>query len=372
MKYYLISGERSGDLHGANLIKALQKKDGDARFRAWGGEQMEAAGAELVVHYREMAIMGFAELLGSFFKLMGYLKRCRKDIDHYKPDVIILIDFAGFNLRIARFAHRKGYRVFYYISPKIWAWNQKRAYKIRDHVDRMFLILPFEKDFYRKFGVEADYVGNPVQDAVAQFKPSGDFFKKYELDPDKKLMALLPGSRKQEVLWVLADMAALAESCPEWQFGLSVVRNLPAELYEKARTVSNIKMIPEDNYNLLHHAEAAVVTSGTATLETALFDVPQVVVYKTSTFTYHLVKWMIKVPYISLINLIAGEEVVRELIQTDLNPGMLRESFLSIAVEGPARAKVLKGYEKVKGILGNENASQNAANLMWKYLGGDR
>ncbi len=368
MKYYIISGERSGDLHGSNLIRALKKADRDALFRAWGGEEMEAAGAELVVHYKEMAVMGFAELVASLFRMAGFLKKCRKDIEQYQPDVVILIDFAGFNLRIARYAHEKDFKVFYYISPKIWAWNQKRAYKVKKYVDRMFLILPFEKAFYKKFGVEADYVGNPVQDAIRSFKPSKDFYKKHGLDPAVKLMALLPGSRKQEVKKMLTDMVILAKSCPDWQFGLSVVRNLPEDLYDPARKAANITLIPEDNYNLLFHSHAAVVTSGTATLETALFNVPQVVVYKTSAFTYYLARRMMKVNYISLVNLIAGEEVVRELIQKDLTPETLKAAFREAADEGPARAGILKGYEKVRGILRNENASQNAATLMWRYL----
>jgi lipid-A-disaccharide synthase len=368
MKYYLIAGERAGDLHGANLIRQLQKEDPEARFRAWGGEHMQEAGAQIVVHYTEMAVMGFAELLGSFFKILGFLKKCRRDIQHDQPDVIILIDFAGFNLRIARFAKKKGYKVYYYISPKIWAWGQKRAYKIRDYVDKMFVILPFEQQFYKKFGVETVYIGNPVQDAVRAFEPSLDFFERHKLDSKKKLIALLPGSRKQEVKLSLPEMAALAKAHPEWQFGLSVINNLPETLYEPARGIPNITMISEDNYNLLYRAHTAVVTSGTATLETALFHVPQVVVYKTSPFNYHIGMLLVKVEYISLVNLIADEEVVRELLQADFTMANLKKAFKEIAVNGAARQKVLEGYKKVSGILKNENASQNAAKLMWQYL----
>lgn len=368
MKYYIVAGERSGDLHGANLIRQLKQLDPNARFRAWGGEHMQEAGAEIVVHYTEMAIMGFAELLGSFFKILGFLKKCHRDIEHYRPDVIILIDFGGFNLRVARFAYKKGFKVFYYISPKIWAWGQKRAYKVRDYVNKMFVILPFEQQFYKKFGVTTDYIGNPVQDAVSTFEPSAGFFKKYKLDSKKKLIALLPGSRKQEVKLVLPEMAALAKAHPEWQFGLSVINNLPGKLYEPARGVSNITMIPEDNYNLLYRAHAAVVTSGTATLETALFNVPQVVVYKTSPFNYHIGMLFVKVEYISLVNLIADEEVVCELLQAEFTMANLKKAFEEIAVNGTARQKVLEGYKKVSGILKNENTSQNTAKLMWKYL----
>jgi len=368
MKYYLIAGERSGDLHGANLIRQLKELDPDAGFRAWGGDRMEEAGAEIVVHYTEMAIMGLGELFGSIFKFIGFLRKCRRDIEHYQPDVIILIDFAGFNLRMARFASKKGKKVFYYISPKIWAWWQSRAYKVRDYVDKMFVILPFEKEFYKKFGVEADYVGNPVQDAVRAFVSSTDFYEKYGLDPERKLMALLPGSRKQEVLLVLPHMVALANAHPELQFGLSVVNDLPNILYEAAISAPNIILIPEDNYNLLDNAHTAVITSGTATLETALFNVPQVVVYKTSPFNYHTGMLFVKVEYISLVNLIGGKEVVKELVQNGFRDDTLIEAFNEIVVDGPARQRVLEGYKKVRGILNNENASRNAAKLMWRYL----
>jgi len=368
MKYYLIAGERSGDLHGANLINQLKELDPDANFRAWGGDRMEEAGAEIVVHYTTMAIMGLGELFGSIFKFLRLLRKCRRDIELFQPDVVILIDFAGFNLRMARFASKKGIKVFYYISPKIWAWWQKRAYKVRDYVDKMFVILPFEKEFYKKFGVEADYVGNPVQDAIRAFEPLPDFFEKNGLDPERELMALLPGSRKQEVALVLPQMVALANAHPEWQFGLSVINNLPNTLYETARSTSNITLIPEDNYNLLNNAHTAVVTSGTATLETALFNVPQVVVYKTSPFNYHTGMLFVKVEYISLVNLIGGKEVVRELVQKGFREDTLLAAFNEIAVESPARQEVLEGYKKVRDILNNENASRNAAKLMWGYL----
>lgn len=368
MKYYLIAGERSGDLHGANLIRQLSELDPDATFRAWGGDRMEEAGAEIVVHYTEMAIMGLGELFGSIFKFIGFLRRCRNDIKQYQPDVVILIDFAGFNLRMARFASKKGIKVFYYISPKIWAWWQSRAYKVRDYVDKMFVILPFEREFYKKFGVEAEYVGNPVQDAVRAFVPSDGFIDKYGLDPKNKLIALLPGSRKQEVTQALPHMVALAIAHPELQFGLSVVNDLPDTFYNAAQSVSNITFIPEDNYNLLNNAHTAVVTSGTATLETALFNVPQVVVYKTSPFNYHTGMLFVKVEYISLVNLIGGKEVVHELVQNGFREDTLMEAFNEIVVDGPARQGVLEGYKKVRDILNNENASRNAAKLMWHYL----
>ena len=250
MKYYLIAGERSGDLHGSNLIKALKHADTEASFRAWGGDYMQDAGAELVVHYREMAVMGIWEVVRGLVKIKRFLDQCKADILHYQPDVVILIDFAGFNLRMARFAKALDFKVFYYISPKLWAWNQGRVKRIKKYVDRMFVILPFEKEFYHRHQVRVDYVGNPVVDAVRAFSPANDFYKKYAINPAFPLVAFLPGSRHQEVLRHLSFVAGLAKALPEIQFAISVVNNLPESLYSNARNLPNTTLVPEDNYNL--------------------------------------------------------------------------------------------------------------------------
>ncbi|MEM1136729.1 MAG: lipid-A-disaccharide synthase, partial [Bacteroidota bacterium] len=284
MKYYLIAGEKSGDLHAANLIKHLKKYDNQAVFRGWGGEEMEAAGLDLVKHYKETAFMGFLEVFLNLHKISGFIKLCKKDIAAWQPDVVILVDYAGFNLRIARFAKGAGFTVYYYISPKLWAWGQKRALKIKKYVDRLFAIMYFEKEFYKKFDYNnVDYVGNPVLDAVSNFKPDKNFLEKNQLI-QKPIIAILPGSRKQEVTNILHKTLALQKRFPTYQFVIAGVSQLPEAVYQSAKE-KNISVIFDQTYNLLSYAEAAIVTSGTATLETAMFYVPQVVVYQTSKIT---------------------------------------------------------------------------------------
>lgn len=365
MKYFLIAGERSGDLHGSNLVKSLKAEDPQAELVCWGGEQMEAAGARLLRHYREIAVMAIWEVIIKLFTILKYIKECRRDILEFQPDVVILIDFGGFNLKIAKLLKRENIPVYYYISPKIWAWNTSRAFKIKRLIDRMFCILPFEKDFYRQFDYDVDYVGNPVVDAVADFQPEADFVEKQGLRDE--FIALLPGSRKQEILKLLPLMVAVAEKFPEKQFAVAAVRNQPEDIYAMCRDKSNIKLIFEENYNLLQNARAAVVASGTATLETALFETPQVVVYITSALSYQVGKMVLKVDFISLVNLIAGREVVKELIQAECNEKNLAAELNKLFEEGH-RKKIMDGYKEVRQILGKEKASQNAATLMIKYL----
>jgi lipid-A-disaccharide synthase len=372
MKYYLIAGERSGDLHGANLIKALAEQDEEAQFRAWGGDYMQEAGAELVHHYREMAVMGLTEVLRSLNRFRKLLNQCQRDIDLYRPDVVILIDFAGFNLRIARYAHRAGWRVFYYISPKLWAWNPGRAKKIKAFVDRIFVILPFETAFFKRFNVAADYVGNPVLDAVRAHAPSADFYKKHGLDAAKELVALLPGSRRQEVMRHVALLKEVAKAMPAYQFGLSVVQNMPISCYSPEDLPGNVKLVQEDNYNLLHFAKAAVVASGTATLETALFDVPQVVIYRVSGLTYFLGRQLIKVKYISLVNLIADAPVVKELIQKQASVEKIKEEMANLLDNDGHRQQMFAYYKSLREILGEQSASKKAADLMIQDLAARR
>jgi lipid-A-disaccharide synthase len=369
MKYYLIAGERSGDLHGSNLIKAIRRHDQAAECRAWGGEMMQAAGAELVTHYADMAFMGFWEVAKNFWTISGFLKKCKADILAYQPDVVILIDYAGFNMRIARFAKQNGIRTFYYISPKVWAWNQKRALKLKRDVDKLFVIFPFEKEFFQKFDYEADYVGNPLFDAIADFKPNPHFLEENSLDFQKPIIGLLPGSRRQEVEQMLKLMTATKPYFPDYQYVIAGVSNLPIELYQSFEN-NNIKLVTDAAYDLLSVATAALVTSGTATLETALFEVPQVVCYKTGSISYAIAKRLIRIPYISLVNLIVQKEAVRELIQEELTTENLTLELKAILPDGEKRNRQLNDYHEVKAILGEKGASERVGELMVKYLRG--
>lgn len=364
MKYYLVAGERSGDLHGGNLVKAIKKYDQDAHFRGFGGDTMEAQGMELVAHYRELAFMGFLEVLKNLKTISRYLKKCKADIEHSRPGVVILIDYAGFNLKIAKFCKAKGIRVFYYISPKVWAWNTRRAYKLKRLVDRMFVILPFEKEFFQKFDWEVDYVGNPVLDAL----------KEHQVNPlhyrDDLTVALLPGSRTQELEGTLPIFCDLLNRFPEYQFIIAAVDNVDRQLYENIESKPNATLLFGSTYDLLANARAAVVTSGTATLETALWKVPQVVTYKMSTWTYNIAKRLVKVKYISLVNLIANKMVVKELIQDDFNLEQLAGELRSLMENEDYRAGILEEYNSIYEVLDQGSASENTARLMVQYLDG--
>ena len=366
MKYYLIAVERSGDLHGSNLIKALAQHDDSAQFRVWGGDYMKAAGADLVVHYRNIALMGLLEVLKNLRILTNYLKQCKSDILNYRPDVVILIDFAGFNLKIAAYAKTKGIRVFYYISPKVWAWNTSRAWKMKKYVDRMFVILPFEKAFYKKFDWDVDYVGNPVADAVAGYRIDENFRRQYE-NYDIPLVAVLPGSRRQEVAKMLPVMLEVIARFPDYQFLIAGVSSLPAEVYKNIYP-DNATVHIDKTYEILSVAKAAIVTSGTATLETALWNVPQVVGYKTSRLTYAIGLRLVRIKYFSLVNLIADENVVTELLQDKCNVETLSREIRFLTEDEGRRSRVFEGYQKVRKILGNETASDKTARLMIAYL----
>lgn len=363
MKYYIIAGEKSGDLHAANLMKELSKRDTEAEFRCWGGDKMKEAGGKLVHHYKETAFMGLMEVLRNLTEILGLLRECKRDIVAHQPDVLILVDFAAFNLPIAKFAKKKGFRVFYYISPKVWAWNQKRALKIKKYVDRLFVIMHFEKAFYKKYDYEVDYVGNPLFDEISTFNPNPNFIAENKLT-DKPIIAVLPGSRRQEVRNMLTVMLEIAPKFPDYQFVIAGVDSLKVVLYEPA-IMQDIPVIFNQTYDLLAHAKAALVTSGTATLETALFDVPQVVCYKTSPLTYHVAKRLIKVKYISLVNLIADKEVVKELIQKELNAANL-EKELNKLLQNPAQLH--RDYADMRKKIETEGCSKRTAELMTQYL----
>jgi lipid-A-disaccharide synthase len=365
MKYYIIAGERSGDLHASNLIKAIKRRDKDAEVRGIGGNYLSSAEVNLFKSYDDISFMGFLEVILNIRKIKQVMDECKKDIVSFQPDVVILVDFAGFNLRIASFCREKDIRVYYYISPKIWAWNQKRALKIKKLVDKMFVILPFEVEFYKRFGIKVDYVGNPVYDAVSFFKADPDFLS--DFPPDKKIIAILPGSRRQEVEYMLSLMVEMIPAFPDFEFIIAAVSNLDPLFYKPFEN-RKIKVVYDQTYDLLARSYAAIVTSGTATLETAMFEVPQVVCYRTSPVTYSIAKMLVKVNYISLVNLIAGREIVKELIQNDFTVSTLIEEVKKITTEGGDRKKVFEGYREVKTILGKPGASDKAAELMVGYL----
>lgn len=368
MRYYLIAGERSGDLHGGNLIRAIRQHDPEFKGRGFGGVDMQQAGMELTVHYKQLAFMGFIAVIANFRKISAFMKQCKADILEFKPDVVVLIDYGGFNMRIAKFAKSQGLKVFYYISPKVWAWNTSRAWKLKATVDRMFCILPFERDFYKRFDWDVDYVGNPVLDAIKKFKPDPEFLKKNNLDNGKKIVALLPGSRKMELVRVVPMMAEVAKAHDKLQFVVAAVKNLPASMYAPVANIPNVKLVFESTYDVLSVAGAALVTSGTATLETALFKVPEALLYKTTVIEEAIVRSIIKIKYLGLVNLIADKLVVRELYQANMTVKNLNEELDRLLNDADYRKNLLEEYEKVYRTLDTGSASDNAGRLMVKYL----
>lgn len=367
MRYYIIAGEASGDLHGSNLMKSLKEEDPLAEFRYFGGELMEKQGGTRVKHYSDMAFMGFVEVIANLRTIYKNLQFAKSDILGYKPDVLILIDFPGFNLKIAEFAKRHKLRVFYYISPKVWAWNQKRVLKIKKVVDHMFCILPFEVEFYKEWGMNVDYVGNPILDAIEANKEDEDFNLRHQLQV-QPLIALLPGSRRQELNKLLPDMVSVADRFPQYQFIIAGAPGFTLEDYQTYIGNRNIKVIFNETYNLLLHSIGAVVASGTATLETALLKVPQVVVYKGNPLSIAIGRLLIKIRYISLVNIIMDDEVVRELIQDDCNPDKI-EQELNLMLHDPLyRTRMLINYDELALKMGPPGASYRTARLMKGYL----
>ncbi|MBL7850966.1 MAG: lipid-A-disaccharide synthase [Cyclobacteriaceae bacterium] len=368
MRYYIIAGERSGDLHGGNLVKALRQKDPAAVIRGFGGEDMKEAGMDLAVHYNQLAFMGFITLLANYGTIRRMLKFCKEDILAFQPDVVILIDYGGFNRRIAKFTKPRGIKTFYYIPPKVWAWYQSRARELKQTIDRMFVILPFEKEFYKSYGMEVDYVGNPVLDAVKAFSPDPGFRSRHGFDAGRPVVALLPGSRKMELKRIIPVMTQLVDRFPEFQFAIAAVSSLDGRLYEPLRSHPRVTWVADDTYNLLNIASAAVVTSGTATLETALFKVPQVCVYKAGWLEMQIGKAVVQVKHISLVNLIAGKEIIRELIQEDASVDAVAGELKQLVSPGPYRDAMLTAYASIYSTLDTGSASENAARLMTDYL----
>ncbi len=365
MKYYIIAGEASGDLHGSNLIKALKKEDTQADICAWGGDLMQANGANLKKHYRELAFMGFLEVVKNLPTILHNIKICKTDISHFQPDVLILIDYPGFNLRIAKWAHEQGIKVFYYISPQIWAWKERRIKLIKAVVDRMFVILPFEQAFYKKHNMDVDFVGHPLLDAFAKFEKQADFRQKNNLT-DRPIIALLPGSRKQEIQKIMSIMLDVIPDFEQYQFVIAGAPSMEDAVYQLfMKENSRVKLVRNQTYQLLAHADAAIVTSGTATLETALMNVPQVVVYKGSAVSYEIAKRLVNIKYIALPNLIMDRLIVKELIQHDCTKQNITAA-LQQQLDTPEI--IHKDYTTLKNLLGDVGASQRLAKLIVGYL----
>jgi lipid-A-disaccharide synthase len=367
MKYYLIAGEASGDLHGSNLMKALKLKDPKAEFRYFGGDLMMAVSPGLAMHYSEMAFMGFVEVIANLNSIFKNIKTAKQDILKFQPDVVILIDFPGFNMKIADFAKTKGFKVFYYISPKVWAWNQKRVLKIKKFVDRMFCILPFEVEFYKKWGMDVDYVGNPILDAIASNPPDELFKINHNLDV-RPIIALLPGSRKQELERVLPEMVRTADRFPEYQFVIAGAPSFTEEDYSAYLEGRKIPVIFNATYNLLLNSKAAIVTSGTATLETALLKIPQVVVYKGNPVSIAIARMLVKIKYISLVNLVMDQTIVKELIQEECTSRIIGNELDLILNDPLYRTEMLINYDELAIRMGEPGASGRAAALMFAYL----
>ncbi|MFB6257371.1 MAG: lipid-A-disaccharide synthase [Flavobacteriales bacterium] len=371
MNYYLIAGEASGDLHGSNLMKALQEQDPEASFRCWGGDRMEKAGGTLVRHYRETAFMGFLEVLTHLRSILGFLRECKRDLLAVRPDALILIDYPGFNLRIAEFAHQHSIPVFYYISPQVWAWKKKRVHRLGRYADRIFVILPFEKAFYERFGYEVEFVGHPLLDAIDDERkalPDRSGLLEELGASERPILALLPGSREQEVERMLPVMLALKEDFPEHLFVIAATSSLEEGSYKEALDRKGVVVLKDRSYAVLEHAEAALVTSGTATLEAALFEVPLVVCYSGGSLSFWIAKRLVNVPHISLVNLIMEKEVVKELIQGELDPERLRAELEKILPGGRSRDRMLAELQELREKLGGPGASGYTAERILKTM----
>lgn len=367
MKYYLIAGEASGDLHGANLMAALKARDPEAEFRYFGGDLMQAKGGTLVKHYADMAYMGFVEVALNLRKILKNMKSCKEDIAAWKPDVVVPIDFPGFNLKIAAFCKEKGFTVFYYISPKVWAWNQKRVLNIKKVVDKMFCILPFEVDFYQSWDMKVDYIGNPLLDAVFIHQKNSSFLSQNNLG-QKPIVALLPGSRKQELKGILPVMMQLVDRFPAYQFVIAGAPSFGQNHYASFIGKKLVPVIFNQTYDLLEHASAALVASGTATLETALFHVPQAVLYKGNPLSIAIARAVIKIRFISLVNLIMDREIVKELIQQDCTPEKVGQELERLLHDQTYRKTMLENYNLLDEKMGEAGASAKTAELMIGYL----
>ncbi len=373
MKYYLIAGEASGDLHGANLMKGILKCDPEAEFRFWGGDRMaEVGGVErLAKHYRHTSFFGVSEVLKNLRTIFSQLDECQRDVEAFAPDVLICVDYPGFNFKMAKFAHRRGIPVFYYISPKVWAWKERRVELIRKYVTRLYIIFPFEVEYFRERGIEAVYEGNPIMDPIAErlaATPSREeFMRAHGLD-GRPIVALLAGSRKSEIRRNLNFMKALAASREEYQFVVAGVSWIAPELYDSFLAGSGVKVLTDRTYELLKHSAAAVVCSGTATLETALIGTPEVVCYRMDEFSYRVAKVFVKIGFISLVNIIMGREVVKELIQHDMTVELASTELSRIVEGGSGHERMMADYGELARIVGGAGASERFARRMIEEL----
>jgi lipid-A-disaccharide synthase len=370
MRYYIIAGEASGDLHASNLIRELKCQDPGAQFRCWGGDLMEKQGATLIKHYRDLAFMGFAEVVSHLPAILRNFRFCEKDLLDYLPDVLILVDYPGFNLKMAGFAAKHGIRVFYYISPQLWAWRSSRVHSIKRWVERMFVILPFEAEFYAKYNYPVEFHGHPLLDVINEkldIPLRHDFLAANNLD-ERPIIALLPGSRKMEIEKMLRIMATVGSAFPDHRLVVAGAPSVPPGFYDRLLKGTGIGVVTGQTYALLSHAAAALVTSGTATLETALIGTPQVVCYRGSPISYMIARRLVHIDYISLVNLICGRPVVPELIQDQLTPANLGSVLDSILKPGPGRENILSGYDELRSKLGGPGASQRIARHMVQYL----
>lgn len=365
MKYYLIAGEASGDLHGSNLIKEIQKLDVNANIRCWGGDKMEATGAALVKHYKDLAFMGFAEIIKNLPAILKNFKFCKEDISAFQPDVIIFVDYPGFNLRMAKWAKENNYKTVFYISPQVWAWKESRVKNIKRTIDKMIVILPFEKEFFKKWNYNVEYVGHPLAEVIENFKRDHP-----EIPVSKNTIALLPGSRKQEISSKLPVMLEATKNFEGYQFIVAKAPSIETEFYEEIlKDYQNVKTVSNETYPLLMKSVAALVTSGTATLETALFGVPEIVCYKAGNISYQIAKRLVKLKFISLVNLIMNKEVVKELIQNDLTPEKITSELKSILFDPEKRKKIAADYSQLKDLLSEGgNASKNAAKIIYELV----
>ena len=365
-RVYIIAGEASGDLHGANLVRALKAGHPEVEVRAWGGDRMASAGADVVKHIRDLAFMGFSEVVLNLRTILGNIDRCERDIATWRPDAIVLIDYPGFNLRIATYAKKLGIPVVYYISPQVWAWKKGRVKRIRRDVDRMLVILPFEKDWYAEQGIEVEFVGHPLLDAIAQEgeRPLGPL----PGADGRPVIALLPGSRRQEIGRMLPVMLEAVRTCTDHQVVVAAAPSMPEEVYRDHINGAEVLLLHDRTYDILRHARAALVTSGTATLETALFGVAEVVCYAGGAVNVWLARRLIRVPFISLVNLIMGREVVREMIQDDLRADRIRSELDVLLSDGDPRARMISDLRSLREKLGGPGASMRVADRLWKIL----
>lgn len=377
MRYYIIAGEASGDLHGANLMKGLLAADPQAEFRFWGGDRMEAVGGErnLARHYKTASFFGFLGVLANLPEIFRQLRECKQDIAQYKPDVLILIDYPGFNFKMAKYAKRLGIRTFYYISPKVWAWKEGRVKLIRKYVDKLFIIFPFEVDYFAERGIEAIYEGNPLVDEIEEKRASMPARRKFlssnGIPADKPVVALLAGSRRSEIKYNLPFMTELSRRFPDYRFVIAGVGWLDRKLYDDIIGSDDISFVCDQTLTLLNHAQAAVVTSGTATLEAALIGTPEMVCYRSDGFSMNIGRIILKIRFISLVNLIMDREVVRELIQWDMKMPKAVAELKAILPGGEKRAKMVADFEDLRRIVGDAGASQRVAARMVEILKND-